>query len=76
MTMRERKAVPVENPVIARLYPTTVNATYPLGKLGAADQIRARVEMSTSSNESILTAESIVDGVSEEDLLGKGRRRI
>jgi len=66
------KGAPVENPVIARIYATTVNETYNLGKFGPADRIRARVEMGANSSESILTAEIVVDGVVKKTCFVKG----
>lgn len=66
------KGAPVENAVIARVYSTTVNETYDLGKFGAADRIRVRVEMSASASESVLTAEILVDGVVKKSCFVKG----
>ncbi|GAA4005418.1 hypothetical protein GCM10022408_16450 [Hymenobacter fastidiosus] len=66
------KGAPVENAVIARIYSTQVNETYDLGKFGAADRIRVRVEMSASVSESILTARILVDGVVKKSCFVKG----
>lgn len=68
------KGAPVGNPVIARVYSTTVNETYDLGKFGAADLIRVRVEMSGYRSEAVLKAEILVDGVVKKScfVLGGG----
>lgn len=66
------KGAPVENAVIARVYPTTVDETYDLGKFGTADRIRARVELTASASESVLTADILVDGVVKKSCFVKG----
>ena len=66
------KGAPVEKPVIARSYPTAVNETYDLGKFGAADRIRVRVEMTANRSESILKADILVDGVVKKSCFVKG----
>lgn len=66
------KGAPVENAVIARVYSTTVNETYDLGKFGTADRIRVRVEMTASAAESTLTADILVDGVVKKSCFVKG----
>lgn len=66
------KGAPVENAVITHVYSTKVNDTYDLGKFGAADRIRVRIEMSAGASESMLTADILVNGLVKKSCFVKG----
>ncbi|GAA3998712.1 hypothetical protein GCM10022408_07010 [Hymenobacter fastidiosus] len=66
---------PVENLPILRVYSvneTTINESFDLGKFGAADRIRARVEMNGYGSEPVLRADILVNGVVKKSCFVKG----